>query len=102
MKIYLVYEEVSSATPGIDASCVDIHKAFTSREKAREYVEELVNDPGFKWRESVDPDPFSYVDYDIRAQKRFVNRPEYVYEEGEPKDENRLYVEIFIREVDLD
>lgn len=102
MKIYLVYEEVSSATTGIDASCADIHKAFMSREEAKEYVEEYVNDPGFKWKNSLDADTFSYVDYDICTKKRFINRPEYVYEEGDPEDKNRLYVEVYIRELDLD
>ena len=102
MKIYLVCEEVSSVTPGIDASCVDVHKAFTSREKAREYVDEYVNDPKFKWKDSLNCDTFSYIDYNVYAQKRFVIRPEYTYEEGNPEDKDRLYVEIYIREIDLD
>lgn len=102
MKIYLVYELVSSSVPGNDASCADIHKAFTSREEAKKYVDAYVNAPEFKWKNSLDADTFSYVDYDVHAKKRFTIRPEYVYEEGEPEDENRLYVEIFIREVDLD
>ena len=102
MKIYLVYELVSSSVPGNDVSCADIHKAFTSREEAKKYVDAYVNAPEFKWGNSLDADTFTYVDYDVHAKKRFAIRPEYVYEEGEQEDENRLYVEILIRELDLD
>ena len=102
MKIYVVYELVSSAIPGNDVSCADFHKAFTSREEAKKYVDAYVNAPEFKWKNSLDADTFTYVDYDVHAKKRFAIRPEYVYEEGEQEDENRLYVEILIRELDLD
>lgn len=102
MKIYVVYELVSSAIPGNDVSCADFHKAFTSREEAKKYIDAYINAPEFKWKNSLDADTFTYVDYDVHAKKRFAIRPEYVYEEGEPEDENRLYVEILIRELDLD